>query len=71
MNKNKINNYCAFENCSRKLKFTDLSCRCNKIFCNLHRLPELHNCKYNYKENINKEKKINEMKCVGKKIDKI
>ena len=64
-------NCCAFENCNRKLKLTDFACKCEKIFCTIHRLPEHHNCVYNYKEHNNKPKKIEDMKCISDKIDKI
>ena len=64
-------NCCAFENCNRKLKLTDYACKCEKIFCKIHRLPEDHNCVYDYKENNNKQKKIEAMKCISDKIEKI
>ena len=41
-------NFCEFDGCKRKLKLTDFSCKCEKIFCRLHRLPENHNCTYDY-----------------------
>lgn len=44
---------CAFINgdlkCKKKLKLTDLSCRCQKRFCSIHRMPENHKCEYDYK----------------------
>ena len=47
MNNDIINrNCCAFENCNRKLKLIDFACKCEKIFCKIHRLPENHNCVY-------------------------
>ncbi len=64
-------NCCAFKNCNRKLKLTDFACKCEKIFCKIHRLPEDHNCIYDYKENNNKQKKIEALKCVSEKLDKI
>ena len=71
MNEGKNINCCAFENCNRKLKLTDYACKCEKIFCKIHRLPEDHNCVYDYKENNNKQKKIEAMKCILDKIEKI
>ena len=70
MNKCDNSNYCNFENCNRKIKLTDFPCKCDKIFCKIHRLPEYHNCVYNYKEN-DVEKKIENMKCISEKINKI
>jgi len=37
--------------CKKKLKLTDLSCRCEKKFCAIHRMPENHACEYDYKTN--------------------
>lgn len=64
-------NRCAFYGCNKKLKLTDLLCKCEKTYCIFHRLPEQHNCEYSYKENFDKQKEINKMKCVSEKINKI
>ena len=57
--------------CKKKLKISDFPCRCEKTYCNKHRLPEYHNCIVNYKE-IDKNKILS---CVGggkyKKIEVI
>lgn len=45
----KNNNICNFQDCKKKIKLTDFYCKCNKIFCTIHRLPEYHDCSYNYK----------------------
>lgn len=71
MNKEKNINYCKFDNCNHKIKLTSFACKCGNIFCNFHRLPEQHNCVYDYKENNNKQVKINNMKCISQKIKKI
>jgi len=65
------NDKCNHNDCSKKLKLTDFPCKCDKIFCKLHRLPEKHECTYNYKCNISRKKKIEELKCVSAKIQKI
>ena len=78
MNNNKTKtkvNRCAFNDCNIKLKLTDYQCKCGNIFCNLHRLPEQHNCSYDYKNTLNKDNEkenlINKMKCISEKIKKI
>jgi predicted nucleic acid binding AN1-type Zn finger protein len=71
MDEGKNTNCCAIEDCNRKLKLTDYACKCKKKFCKIHRLPEDHNCVYDYKENNNKQKKIEAMKCILDKIYKI
>lgn len=58
---------CDFPECRKKLKLTDMECRCGKRFCIKHRLPEDHLCSINYK-NINP---INLEKCVAEKVIKI
>lgn len=40
---------CSFTNCKRKLPLTAITCRCNLQFCDNHRMPEDHECSYDYK----------------------
>ena len=47
---------CSFKGCKKKLKLTDMVCKCGKRFCSLHRLPETHNCSWDPKSE--KEMKI-------------
>ena len=43
---------CSHPNCKKKLTIINsYSCRCNLFFCDKHRLPESHNCKWNPKSN--------------------
>lgn len=35
--------------CNKKLKLTDIKCKCEKIFCSLHRYPNMHDCSFNFK----------------------
>ena len=35
--------------CSRKANILGLVCKCGSQFCMDHRLPEHHNCSYDYK----------------------
>ena len=57
---------CAYEYCSKKLKLTDWPCKCQLIFCDIHRPPEKHECNYNFKND-----KIFLKKCISKKIEVI
>lgn len=52
--KKKENKRCALEGCNKKVKITDLLCRCGNKYCQLHRIPETHDCSFNFK-NIDKE----------------
>ena len=42
-------NYCACNTCDKRLKLTDMTCRCEKVFCSKHRIPEAHACTFNYR----------------------
>ena len=44
--------------CNKKLSLTDQKCRCGIIFCSRHRLPEQHNCTYDFKT-----EKMDQNKC--------
>lgn len=62
---------CNHPECSKKIKLTDVECRCKNIYCIKHRLPENHNCNFDYKL-LEKEilrKSLN--KVVADKINKI
>jgi hypothetical protein len=41
---------CALEGCKKKLSLVDYACKCTKVYCAAHRVPETHECKFNYKE---------------------
>ena len=49
------NNLCNYKDCNRKIKLTDFPCKCEKFFCKFHKLPEQHECEYDYKETSKKE----------------
>tara|TARA_B100000579_G_scaffold227152_1_gene186035 strand:- start:7795 stop:8022 length:228 start_codon:yes stop_codon:yes gene_type:complete len=64
-------NICCAKDCNRKIKLTDLMCRCGNFYCKAHRLPESHNCTYDFKENDKKKQRIENLKCIGSKLVKI
>ena len=64
-------NICAFQECNKKIRLTDYACKCEKYYCKFHRDPLIHNCSYDYKENILKQKKIDNLLCISNKIEKI
>ena len=69
--KKRKSNRCCFNGCKKKLKLTDMECRCKKLYCSKHRLPHIHNCSNlnNRKEEL--KNKIMEGKCVNEKVEKI
>jgi predicted nucleic acid binding AN1-type Zn finger protein len=40
--------YCKMSHCEYCKKFSAITftCKCNKIFCTKHRMPEIHTCSY-------------------------
>ena len=48
--KKQKNKRCALDGCNKKIKITDFACRCDKIYCKLHRLAESHECTYDFKK---------------------
>lgn len=64
---------CNHIGCKKKLKSVELlfaKCKCEKYFCSKHRLPELHDCRYDHK-NVDKDSVIKELRCVADKIERI
>ena len=47
-NKNNYTNYCA--KCDKKLKLTDMKCKCDNYYCTLHRYSDCHDCTFDYKK---------------------
>lgn len=62
---------CNHPECSKKIKLTDVECRCKKIFCLKHRLPENHSCDFDYKSLEKEILKKNLNKVVAEKVAKI
>lgn len=63
---------CSKPDCNKCLKITDMKCRCNNTYCTIHRLPEMHECVYDFKiSKMEQDKLKEEMKCVNQKIIKI
>ena len=61
-------NRCAYEKCNKKLNLVPYTCRCEKMFCSKHRLPETHNCNYDYKNKGKEILKKNNPLIINKKI---
>ena len=64
-------NRCNFAECNKKLKITDMSCKCKKIFCKFHKFPEDHKCDFNYNSEEIKRKTIESLECKSSKVQKI
>lgn len=40
---------CKIDGCTKKLGIMPFVCRCEKEFCAKHRMPEIHQCSFDYK----------------------
>ena len=64
----KLSNKCKYSNCNKKLKLSDFPCRCEIRFCINHRLPETHECSFDYKKEGCKLLSQQLQSCSAKKI---
>jgi len=64
---------CSYEGCRKKLLLSDFACKCENRFCQLHRLPEDHKCKIDYKtkEKERLKKRLLSEKTVADKVIRI
>lgn len=71
-NKKKKRNRCKICNAKLSLVECQIICKCGNLYCYKHRLPENHNCQFEFKptdeENI---KKAQDIRCVSEKVEKI
>jgi len=61
---------CNHKGCKKKLTLTDFKCKCNKKFCPKHRLPEQHNCNFDFKK-YNKDEFIKKNGLGGGQFKKV
>lgn len=57
--------------CKKKLGLIPFTCRCERLFCSLHRYAEDHQCKFDYKEMGQNRIRKENPKIVAEKIIKI
>lgn len=61
---------CNHKDCNKKIKLIDTTigmCRCDQTFCMKHRLPEMHDCSFNF--TIDKETFIKSNLCIRPKVE--
>eukprot|EP01129_Flabellula_baltica_P015521 TRINITY_DN793_c0_g1_i1.p1 TRINITY_DN793_c0_g1~~TRINITY_DN793_c0_g1_i1.p1 ORF type:complete len:176 (+),score=25.29 TRINITY_DN793_c0_g1_i1:68-529(+) len=46
---------CAHPECSKRLRLTDIECRCHSRFCGVHRYAEAHDCSFQYKSLVEEQ----------------
>ena len=67
----KKKNRCAMKGCKKKLTLMAYTCQCDKKYCALHRMPEDHNCSFDYVEHGRKLIAKKNPQIVADKINKI
>jgi hypothetical protein len=67
--KQQVDNKCA--KCNKKLKLTDIECKCGYKFCNLHRYSDQHDCKFDYKHANKELLEKNNPLIISTKVDKL
>tara|TARA_Y100000992_G_C21133071_1_gene427528 strand:- start:526 stop:753 length:228 start_codon:yes stop_codon:yes gene_type:complete len=68
--KTKKKNRCSHEGCNKKLRITDMVCRCGNRYCAEHRVAETHDCSFNFQD-IDKDKFMKQCGLGGGEIKKI
>jgi predicted nucleic acid binding AN1-type Zn finger protein len=58
-------------NCNKKIKLIGYDCKCLNHFCSKCRLPEIHNCTYNFRLKGKEILQNNLIKVTASKINKI
>ncbi len=48
-----------------------IECKCGFVYCNAHRLPENHSCEFNHKERAKEKMKMEIVKVMQGKVEKI
>ena len=46
---------CALDGCNKKITLVDYACKCANTYCRGHRVPETHNCTYDFREEHKKQ----------------
>lgn len=41
---------CAAKGCKKKINLLSFTCKCEKVFCTEHRMPEEHQCTFDWKK---------------------
>jgi hypothetical protein len=67
----KPSNRCCFSECKKKLLLSDTQCKCNERFCMTHRMPETHNCSFDYKAAGQAQLTIAMPQVIGSKFERI
>lgn len=59
------------EVCRKKVGLTGFTCRCDGLYCSLHRYSDKHECSFDYRQLGKQEIRKNNPVIVGEKVNKI
>ncbi len=57
--------------CNKKLSLVPIGCRCGNLYCNLCRMPESHNCNFDFKAHACKQIEKENPVVIAKKLEGI
>lgn len=57
--------------CNKKLSLVPFGCRCGNLYCNLCRMPESHNCNFDFKAYACKQIEKENPVVIAKKVEEI
>ena len=57
--------------CSKKIGIRGFKCRCNYSFCKKHRMPEEHNCGFDFLKESKRKLSDNIVQVIQEKVEKI
>ena len=58
-------------NCNKKIEIMEYNCKCDKIFCVKCRMPEAHNCSFDFKKEGKELLRDSLVKVTNEKVIKI
>lgn len=60
------------KSCNKRLSLSnEFTCKCTGIYCGKHKYPDMHDCKFDHKENWTKQLKENNPQVIAEKVSKI
>lgn len=57
--------------CNKKTGLLGIECKCGYVYCNAHRMPEIHNCGFDHKQTGKDKLKKEVIKVYNGKIAEI
>lgn len=63
---------CEFKDCNKKIPFAlDFKCRCEKVFCSIHKDSVSHECSFDYKSHYKEILEKENQPVIASKIEQL